>query len=65
VCVHHDLPTVADYFDHLVLLNLRVVASGAMNDVFTREQLTQCYGGRLELLSKLADSLAKLEALRS
>ena len=64
VCVHHDLPTVADYFDHLVLLNLRVVATGAMNDVFTREQLTQCYGGRLELLSKLADSLAKLEALR-
>ncbi|MEO0414259.1 MAG: ABC transporter ATP-binding protein [Verrucomicrobiota bacterium] len=64
VCVHHDLPTVADYFDYLVLLNLRVVASGKMDEVFTREKLTQCYGGRLELLSKLTDSLAKLEGLK-
>lgn len=65
VCVHHDLPTVADYFDHLALLNLRVVASGKTAEVFTKETLTQCYGGRLELLSKLTDSLAKLEALRA
>ena len=64
VCVHHDLPTVADYFDHLALLNLRVVASGKTEEVFTKETLTQCYGGRLELLSKLTDSLAKREALR-
>lgn len=65
VCVHHDLPTVADYFDHLVLLNLRVVASGELIEVFNKETLTQCYGGRLELLSKLTDSLKKLEALRA
>lgn len=65
ICVHHDLPTVADYFDHLVLLNLRVVASGETVEVFNRDALTQCYGGRLELLSKLTDSLAKLEALRA
>ena len=65
VCVHHDLPTVADYFDHLALLNLRVIASGEISHVFTRETLTRCYGGRLELLSKLTESLAKLEALRS
>ena len=65
VCVHHDLPTVADYFDHLALLNLRVVASGELSEVFNRETLTQCYGGRLELLSKLTESLAKVEALRA
>ena len=64
ICVHHDLPTVADYFDHLILMNLRVVAHGEMANVFNRETLTQCYGGRLELLSKLTDSLAKLEAIR-
>lgn len=65
VCVHHDLPTVADYFDHLALLNMRVVAAGKLQEVFTRETLTQCYGGRLELLSKLTDSLAKLEELKA
>ena len=65
VCVHHDLPTVADYFDHLALLNLRVVAAGKLQEVFTRETLTQCYGGRLELLAKLTDSLAKLEELKA
>ena len=65
VCVHHDLPTVADYFDHLALLNLRVVAAGKLQEVFNRETLTQCYGGRLELLSKLTDSLAKLEELKA
>ncbi len=64
LCVHHDLPTVADYFDHLILMNLRVVASGEMHETFTKEKLTQCYGGRLELLSKLTDSLARLEAMR-
>ena len=64
LCVHHDLPTVADYFDHLTMLNLSVVASGKMNDVFTKEQLMKCYGGRLELLTKLTDSLAKLEGLK-
>lgn len=65
LCVHHDLPTVADYFDHLTLLNLTVVANGKTEEVFTKEQLIKCYGGRLELLTKLTDSLTKLEALKS
>ena len=65
LCVHHDLPTVADYFDHLSLLNLHVVASGAIEDVFTKEQLMKCYGGRLELLTKLTESLGRLESLKA
>jgi len=65
LCVHHDLPTVADYFDHLTLLNLKVVANGPIDQVFTRDQLVKCYGGRLELLNKLTDSLAKLETLKA
>jgi len=64
ICVHHDLPTVADYFDHLTLLNMSVVASGPTEEVFTKEQLTKCYGGRLELLTKLTDSLSRLESLK-
>ncbi len=26
--VHHDLQTVVDYFDHVILLNMRIVAAG-------------------------------------
>lgn len=61
-CVHHDLPTVSDYFDHLVLLNLQVIAHGEIDTVFTQENLEKCYGGRLDLLSKFTTSLAQLEA---
>lgn len=33
--VHHDLNTVPSYFDHVILLNKRVVAQGLVQDVFT------------------------------
>ncbi|SHH50279.1 manganese/zinc/iron transport system ATP-binding protein [Anaerosphaera aminiphila DSM 21120] len=39
VVVHHDLNTVKDYFDHIIILNKRVVAQGKVEDVFTRENL--------------------------
>ena len=49
--VHHDLQTVPNYFDHVVLLNMRVVADGPTGDVFTEENLKKTYGGKLTLLS--------------
>jgi manganese/zinc/iron transport system ATP- binding protein len=49
VVVHHDLSTVEDYFDWLVLLNLRVIAQGRVGDVFTREALARTYGGQAAL----------------
>lgn len=45
--VHHDLATVADYFDRALLLNVRKVAEGAVSDVFTAENLNATYGGKL------------------
>lgn len=45
--VHHDLQTVADYFDHVMLLNIRCIASGPVEAVFTEENLRQTYGGRI------------------
>ncbi|MCL4146357.1 UNVERIFIED_CONTAM: hypothetical protein GTU68_014146 [Idotea baltica] len=54
ICVHHDLPTVVDYFDHVMLLNMRVVACGKTEDVFTEENLRKTYGGRLTLLDEIA-----------
>lgn len=47
VIVHHDLQTVRDYFDHLTLLNVQVIASGAMDETFTPENLKRTYGERM------------------
>lgn len=59
VIVHHDLQTVKEYFDYVILLNMRVVAHGDVDDVFTEENLKKTYGGRLTLLSEAVDRLAK------
>ncbi|MFZ5818068.1 MAG: metal ABC transporter ATP-binding protein [Bacillota bacterium] len=53
VVVHHDLQTVREYFDWLVLLNMRVVAAGPTERVFSAENLQKTYGGRLGNLSFL------------
>jgi manganese/zinc/iron transport system ATP- binding protein len=54
VCVHHDLQTVPEYFDWVVLLNLRLVAAGPVASTFTSENLQQTYGGRLTVLANAA-----------
>lgn len=59
VIVHHDLQTAYEYFDHIVLLNTRLVASGPKEEVFTSELLQEAYGGRLTVLSKIGDLMAK------
>jgi manganese/zinc/iron transport system ATP- binding protein len=46
VAVHHDLQTVPEYFDQVTLLNVRRIASGAVEEVFTEENLRLTYGGR-------------------
>jgi len=51
--VHHDLQTVAEYFDHVVLINMRLVASGPTAEVFTRDNLRKTYGGKLALLDQV------------
>jgi len=57
--VHHDLPTVRRYFDFLILLNLRLVAAGPVDEVFTAEKLREAYGARLTILSEMAEILRK------
>ena len=58
VVVHHDLQTVPTYFDHVVLLNMRLVDAGPVRTVFTEENLKKTYGGRLTLLSKALNEVA-------
>jgi manganese/zinc/iron transport system ATP- binding protein len=52
VVVHHDLETVPEYFDQVLLLNVRRIASGPVDDVFTEENLRLTYGGRVPFLQR-------------
>jgi manganese/zinc/iron transport system ATP- binding protein len=54
VCVHHDLQTVPEYFDRVTLLNVRRIASGPVDEVFTEENLRLTYGGRLGFVRNTA-----------
>jgi manganese/zinc/iron transport system ATP- binding protein len=62
VAVHHDLQTVAEYFDHVVLLNMRLIAAGPVEEVFTPENLHQTYGGRLTVLTQATEALLRTRA---
>jgi manganese/zinc/iron transport system ATP- binding protein len=55
--VHHDLPTAREYFDMLLLLNMRVVAFGPTAEVFKSDLLQTTYGGRLTILSEVAEAV--------
>jgi manganese/zinc/iron transport system ATP- binding protein len=59
--VNHDLQTARDYFDMLILLNMRLVAFGATEEVFTPELLQKTYGGRLTILAEVAEAVAAAE----
>ena len=50
VVVHHDLQTVTEYFDSVVLLNVRCLACGPVDEVFTPDNLKATYGGRAAVL---------------
>ncbi len=56
--VHHDLATARDYFDHVLLLNMRIVVTGPTSEVLTNENLHKTYGGRLTFMDQAAAALA-------
>jgi hypothetical protein len=45
----------------LILINMRLVAFGPTEDVFTPELLQKTYGGRLTILADVADAVAVAE----
>ncbi len=57
--VHHDLQTVAEYFDDVVMLNLRLIATGPVSTVFTNENLRRTYGGKLALLDQVGHEMSQ------
>jgi manganese/zinc/iron transport system ATP- binding protein len=54
--VHHDLQTVAQYFDQVLLLNVRAIAAGPVAEVFTEDNLRMTFGGRVGVLARGAAS---------
>lgn len=43
VCIHHDLNTLREYFDHIVLINRHVIAQGPIAQALTERSLNQTY----------------------
>lgn len=60
IVVHHDLSTVTEYFDHVILLNTRIIAHGPVETTFTHDNLRRTYGGRLTVLEEVGESMARL-----
>jgi len=52
IVVHHDLQTVQRYFDWLIFLNVRVIAAGPIDSVYTARNLRRTYGGQVALLDE-------------
>lgn len=61
IVVHHDLSTVPEYFDYVMLLNTRIIAHGPVKDVFTDENVRKTYGGRLTLLEEVGQSISQVQ----
>ncbi len=59
--VHHDLRTVPIYFDHVVMLNVRLIASGPTDTTFTDDHLRRTYGGRLAILETIGQAVRDQE----
>lgn len=59
VVVHHDLQSVTEYFDWVIMLNTRLIAYGPTETTFTQENLQEAYGGKLTLLSDVGDLIRR------
>ena len=52
--VHHDLSTVDNYFDWIIMLNTCLIASGPVSEVFHSENVIRTYGRSSALLEEAA-----------
>lgn len=59
VVVHHDLQTIREYFDFLIMLNLRLVAAGPTEEVLTQDNLHKTYGGKLTALAEATAAMGR------
>lgn len=59
IVVHHDLHSVSQYFDWVIMLNTRLVACGPTSVTFTQKNLHETYGGKLTILADVAELIRK------
>ncbi len=59
IVVHHDLHSVTQYFDWVILLNTRLIAYGETATTFTQPNLHDTYGGKLTILADVGDLLRR------
>lgn len=59
IVVHHDLHSVSQYFDWVIMLNTRLVAYGPTSATFTQKILHETYGGKLTILADVAELIRK------
>lgn len=59
VVVHHDLQTVREYFEWVILINMRLIAVGPTKDVLNNDNLRRTYGGRLNIITEVAEAVAR------
>lgn len=52
IVVHHDLNTVESYFDWILLLNLRLIGVGPVEEFFTPQNVQKTYGESYALLDE-------------
>lgn len=57
--VHHDLETVENYFDWIIMLNVYLVASGPLKETFIPKNIHETYGGKLEILDEMQQLIEK------
>lgn len=52
IVVHHDIQTVKEYFDWVVLLNRQIIKAGPVDEVFTDENLNKAYRSTGQILKR-------------
>lgn len=57
VAVHHDLGTVREYFDDVLILNVQKVSEGPVETAFTDAALDTAYSGRLAAVTGAAQAV--------
>ena len=50
--IHHDLSTVQEYFDKVIMINQRLIACGDVETTFVDENISKAFGGQLTILHK-------------
>ncbi len=51
IVVHHDLNSVEEYFDRVIILSTRLIAEGMTKDAFTLENIQKAFGKHANILN--------------